>query len=413
MLEINMMALAVANRKRKHAEAPHPIVKRKCGRPPSVVFDAAHEMFLKVYNRPGYSELQSRDDSKLYWDAQADVKPSERHLMYRKIGTDKWKRTGVYYSCKKGLTKNRTPAEAAQSHRDAALRTPPELRQTHFLEERAIQAMIMALSEYCDQNRLPKLEWLFVPDGLKNADVLCRLPRAPPGLYIALQFKSATHKDTGSIMFAGTDSYSVPMLCVTLKGYEIQEVLLFREAINLTSVSIVHGKPSENPVVQAARRTTIAQVYAFLAEFPVANMKTRDYWVFDKFQSAYKRWLGLLVEKFVEDLMGQWVQSPSGQNKAVDGFVGQTAVSFKTATRPHKMHFAFKLGSADDHDAVDVFIVGFRDGERVVSLGVLPVSAVDWTKTQYSWNFTDPFKGTAGITTLEQLRAALEKHRRR
>lgn len=390
--------------------------KRKRGE--TITFDQAYAVFSSIYNRSGYSELQCRESAREHWQEQhqALVRPSERKLLWRRLG-QQWKPTITYSNCRKGGTKNLTHRERAEINRATKLLMPPDERQVIHVEEEAITALRQELLVAAERLGLPSLRWKSMPTGLK-ADVLVqRADTATPDLWTALQIKSCTHKSKGQMMFTKTAAYEIPLLCLSIDEGNIAERLLFKTVIRRKAVYIHHGKRSRDSEVEAAK-TTSSQVLRFIAGIPSAEQRTRNEWVYGPGQCNATVAIWLEVQNYCEALLGEELKAPSAQGTPVHAYASidgkRVAISFKMAT-PRGPGFQINLG-ATKHDKVDVFVVGFRDAsDKVAYLGVVRATSIACTKKfgSYYWSSTTPFAGILDITTGEQLRAALRSELKR
>lgn len=380
-----------------------------------ISFERAYLLFASVYNRHGFSELEPAETARIYWDTQT-TRTGNRKLRFRRVGKQQWLLTGAYRCCRSGNTRNRTPEEKSESSRASKLLIPIGERQTNHLESDAIIALMSELSEVAVRQKRPHLRWQAVPDGLK-ADVLVQQgDTCTPHLWTAIQVKSCTGKQEGLMEFGKTAGYKMPLLCLAVNGDTISERLLFKTELPIDQNWIVirHGKPSGNPLTESAKTTSDA-IYEFLAGIPTSAQCNREYWVYDSAQSSPFTFRGLEVQRFCESLLGCQVESPWEQNTAVDAYINvdkvRIAVSFKTATyKPRGLgSYYFPLKAATNHHEVNVVIVGFRANEHVVSLGIMPASAVNWNLATYCWGNVKKFHGELNITTGVQLRSAVRR----
>ena len=376
-----------------------------------VTFELTWELLAPIYNRPGVSELEPMETARTYWNEQKKRKPTDRHLRFRKIGDLEWIPTGCYSHCKKGISRNLTYAENVEIHQVAAQRSPAARAQKNHIEAKAIAALKFELDQISKHRGENGLRWKPVSDGLK-ADVLVqRINTATPGLWTALQIKSCTHRDEGRMIFMNTSGYLMPMLCLSLKQDKIVEHLLFPDTIDRKNVSVTHDTPSRDPKVQAAK-TTAELIYDFLCRIPSEMQRERDFWVYGAGQASPMCARGMEVQRFCEILLEHEVDSPWEQHTAVDAIIthgtDRVGLSFKTATCAGQGH-KFELGAAPQRDKVRAFIVGFRENNRVVSLGVMSIDQINWDLHSYFWSPDKQFGGILNITTGLELRNALDE----
>ena len=382
---------------------------KSCNKRNFVKIEDAYNVFSPLYNKVNFSELEPLETARLYWEEQVLTMSTRRHLRYRRLGEACWRTTGTYSDCLNGKTCNKTPEEAKAKMKASHLLIPPELRQQHYLEERAFRAAREELDLHADYIGKPRLRWLSLPDGLKADGLVQMSDTTNPNLWTAVQIKSSSH--ARKFAFNRTAGYSMPLLCLAFHGAKIQEWLLFDYPLERKTITVTLGCKSQHVDVERAK-TTVAHVYEFLTQFPAVNQRKRDYWVFDRSQTSDHIFRGLEVQSYCEKLLGSWVESPWAQGMAIDAYITldgvRIAISFKSAT-PQKAHYSFGLGVAPNHKEVQVFIVGFRENDRVTSLGVMAASAIDWAKTAYCWSTRKPFAGIVNIRTGDQLREALRK----
>lgn len=407
----------VADEEHKEPQTIRSKRKRK-PRKDSVTFEKSFLLFSQLYNKLGQSELEPQEASRFFWESQRDVIPSQRRLHFRNMDdadVDFLRLTGTYNQCRIGNVRNKSSNEKSASNHARWMRISPEKRQMNWMECAALHALMKELNDVAEQNHLAPLRFKPVPDGLYQTDVLMqRADTLTPHLWSALQFKSCTFKSTGQMKFGGTSGYNVPLICLAMdfEKLQIMEHLLFTQPLEVDGASIHHGKISGNPQVQAAKTTTIA-LYEFLANIPSVQQFEREHWLFAPKQAAPTLARGLEVQRFCEKILGEEVESPWQQNQAVDAYIllddVKLGLSFKTATKRTKTYCSFVVGFAPNKEELHVVIVGFRDENCIVSLGVMKATSVDWTRKTYSWSNLKPFKGILGITNGEQLRCVLRQ----
>lgn len=358
----------------------------------------AYPVFLNVY-----PALLLFEECCSFWNEQT-MKPVRRKLQHMVDGEPKL--TGMLADVLNGNTRNRSAKQKAATNRAAAIRVPVAERQQNFKEAQLIRAFVDLMDKFISEHELTRIEWVYQFDGLRS-DLLYRFLNDPPGDHHALQFKMCTFKR--NMCFAKTNGYvDMILICGGLtKENIIKELLVFTKPLQQKQIWATHGHVSADPEVQAARTMTLEQIYDAMRASP---LKSRDEWIYGPGQSlATCITTGFKVQQLFERVLGVWVAAPAEQNQAVDAYLGDCAVSFKTATPHHKVGFIFKTGrSKNTAHVVDVIVVGFRNEQHeMTSLGVMSPMSVDWDKTVFCWGLTKPFPGTLGLTTRDDLLDAL------